>query len=102
MHCQQLCAAHKMNCFSNTVLVAADIKPYISFSMHSSTYSREFAERKPKVQSNNFRSQWICWLTGTADKLLLFCMYDSVYIGMYVCVCVFESGWEWYEQQKCY
>jgi len=36
MHCLQLCAAHEMKCFSNTVLVAADIKQHISFPMHSS------------------------------------------------------------------
>jgi len=88
MHCLQLCAAHEMNCFSSTVLVVADIQQYISFPMHSSTHSREFPEPKPNVQSNSFRSQWIYWLTATADKLLLFYMYDCVYIDMYMCVCV--------------
>jgi len=86
-----------MNRFSNTVLVVAAIKQYISFPMHSSTYSREFAERKPNVKSNSFHFQWIYWLTGTADKLLLFYMYDSVLYGhvcVYVCVfaCLREGG----------
>jgi hypothetical protein len=74
-----------MNCFNNTVLVVADIQHYISFPMHCSTYSRLFSEPKPKVQSNSFNSQWIYWLMGTADKLLLFYTYDFVYIG-HVCV----------------
>jgi hypothetical protein len=85
--CLQLCAANEMNCFSNTVLVVVDIQQYKSFPMHSSTHSRVFAEPKPNVQFNSFNSQWIYWLTGTADKLLLFYMYDSVYIGhVYACL----------------
>jgi hypothetical protein len=92
-HSLQLCVANEMNCSSNTVLVAVDIKQYISFPMHSSKYSRVFVEPKPNVQSNSFNSQWIHWLMGTADKLLLFYTYDSVYIG-YVCVfpCFKEGG----------